>query len=170
MSNKKLINILEKYKAKGGDEQRFMDKHTENVSVFDGPGVAEIDAAAKFVPTYDRSENNYGNNEGEDEEVYEEIESNDPNYFLSIIDDAIKAVYAESDKEDRDILDEMFATEEGYEEFISMIFEADDEDEDEDETEEMDDEDEDEMDDEDESEEDDEVEMNPTVKEKYKKK
>jgi len=163
MSNK-LLNILEKYKAKGGDEQAFMDKHTDNISVFDGPGVAEIEAASKFVPTYDRSENNYGNDEGDDEDVYEELDvSADPNYFLSIIDDAVKSVYAESNKEDREILDEIFATEEGYEEFISMVFEADEEDEDdEDDTEEDD-----ETDEEDDTEE--MVDTKPTVKEKYKK-
>lgn len=155
-----LTQILEKYKAKGGDEQRFMDKHTDNISVFDGPGVEEISKAVDGVKAHNRFENNHGYESGQDEEVYEDLQyaDADPTFFMQIIEEAISEIYEESSDEEKQLMDEMFSTEEGYEEFITMILEADEDDDDEDD---------------DEDDEDDEIiEKKPKIKsmrEKYKK-
>ena len=151
--NEKLLSIIEKYEARSGDEQNFMDKHTENVSVMDGPGVAEIKKAVDAVSYYDR-EPVKGYNAGQDEEVYESMAQD--------IEAAVNEFMAEASDEEREALEELFSTEEGYDEFVAMIMEEDDDDEDDDDDEEDDDD------------EDGEIEVNPKVKKegygkKYKK-
>jgi len=185
-----LQRILEKYKSRAGDdsdEQRFIDKHTDNVSVFDGPGVAEVQKAAQATSFVDRSME-HGYNPGQDEEVYESFSIEDlrsvfksmdveqeiaeevvkslkesaPSHVLKVIDEAVQEYYDEASDEEKAVLDEMLSTDEGYEELLNQIFEEDD-DEDEDE----DDEDE---DDEDDDEEDGDIDVNPKMKEGYGKK
>lgn len=65
--------MLDGYRPKAGDEQKFVDKHVVKVSKLSKP--AEDDAVfnAKNVKTYDRSPT-HGYNPGKDEEVYEEAE------------------------------------------------------------------------------------------------
>lgn len=150
--NEKLIQIIEKYEPTGGDELAFMQKHTDNISVFDGPGVEEIRAAINSVGTFDRSENNYGNDAGDDEEVYESIAN------------AIQGYLDESSEEEARELQSIIEDEESFLELISVIMEKEEEDDD-DEDEDEDDEDE----DEDEDEDDEKVDVKPTVKEKKDK-
>ena len=141
--NEKLLSIIEKYEARSGDEQNFMDKHTDNISVFDGPGVAEVRKASDAV-SYINRDPIKGYNPGQDEEVYEELALE--------IEEAVNEFMAEASDEEREALEELFSTEEGYDEFVAMIMEDDDED----------DEDDDEEDDDDD--EDGEIEVNPKVK------
>ena len=147
--NKKLIEIIEKYEPTGGDELEFMKKHTDNVSVFDGPGVEEIRAAVESVGTFDRSANNFGNDQGDNEEVYESIAN------------AIQGYLDESTEEEAKELQSIIEDEESFLELISVIMEKEEE-------EDEDDEDEDD-DDEDEDEDDEKVDVKPTVKEKKDK-
>ena len=146
--NEKLLSIIEKYEARSGDEQNFMDKHTDNVSIFDGPGVAEIRKASDAV-SYINRDPQKGYNPGQDEEVYEE--------YADLINQAVEDFLEEASEEDREALEELFATEEGYDEFVSMLFEEDDEEEDDE-------------DDEDDDDEEGEIETNPKVKKESKKK
>lgn len=156
-----LQSILEKYKAKSEDEQNFMDKHTDNVQVTDHPNAKDVHDSAKKVKKADRKSNRQGYEPEEDAEVYESqqmfsideikavlasveveeevidriedtLEEASPAYFLQIIDEAVQEFLEEADEEDREILDEMLATEEGYEELIDLIFEDEDEDDDDD--------------------------------------
>ena len=151
MKNEKLLSILEGYKAKSGDEQNFMDKHTENMSIMDGPGYAEIRKATDAV-SYINRDPMKGYNPGQDEEVYEE--------YADLINQAVEDFLEEASDEERETLEELFSTEEGYDEFVSMIFEKEDDDDDDD----------DEDDDDDDDEEDGEIETNPKVKKESKKK
>ena len=151
MKNEKLLSILEGYKAKSGDEQNFMDKHTENMSIMDGPGYAEIRKATDAV-SYINRDPVKGYNPGQDEEVYEE--------YADLINQAVEDFLEEASDEERETLEELFSTEEGYDEFVSMIFEKEDDDKDDDE----------EDDDDDDDEEDGEIETNPKVKKESKKK
>lgn len=153
--NEKLLSIIEGYKAKSGDEQNFMDKHVDNISVFDGPGVEEIRRASDAVSFINRDPMK-GYNPGQDEEVYEQ--------FASEIEEAIQEFLEEADEEERQALEELFSTEEGYDEFVAMLMEEDDEDEDDDSEE--DDDDTEEMDDD--SEEDGDIEVNPKMKKEKK--
>tara|TARA_B110000858_G_scaffold167512_1_gene195497 strand:- start:2348 stop:2812 length:465 start_codon:yes stop_codon:yes gene_type:complete len=148
----RLLEILEKYEARSGDEEKFIEKHA--VAVLEGPGYAEIRAAIDFTSFAERS----GYSPGEDESVYEE--------YAKTIQAAVDEFIEEASEEDRLALEELFSTEEGYDEFISSIME-DDKDEDEDDDED-DDEDEDEDDDEDDDE-DEVVEKNPKLKKEAKK-
>jgi hypothetical protein len=148
----RLLEILEKYEARSGDEEKFIEKHA--VAVLEGPGYAEIRAAIDFTSFAERS----GYSPGEDEAVYEE--------YAKTIQAAVDEFIEEASEEDRLALEELFSTEEGYDEFISSIME-DDKDDDEDEDED-DDEDEDEDDDEDDDE-DEVVEKNPKLKKEAKK-
>lgn len=153
-----LQNILEKYKIRtmrsDGDEQRFADLHTDNISVFDGPGVKEVMAAANATSRVAKPE------APNDEEMYESVSFTideikaalaDPSLelnqdliesiedelfnvvdldeeaveYLSIIDEAVNDFYQEATEEEQAIIDEMLSTDEGYEEFLDMIFEDD---------------------------------------------
>jgi len=168
-----LSNILEKYKRAGildidrsgadGKESDFIGKHTDNVNVFDGPGVAEIDKAVAAINHIKRGPERHGHEIDTDADVYEsadmsyadEIEElsgmdyndedlvieedilqEDAAFFLKLIDEAVAEFYEEeADDEEREMLDEMLASDEGYQEFIDLIFEAkecDDEDDDDD--------------------------------------
>jgi len=164
-----LKSILEKYKQNGEDEQRFMDKHTENVSVLDGPGVEEIQKAARGVSAAkhigyksDEDETVYESTdrfsiedikavlvtEDIDEDIIERVENHlleaSPSYFMQIIDSAVHSFREEATDEERAVIDEMLSTEEGYQELVGLIFEEDeDDDEDDDEDEDDDDEDDD---------------------------
>jgi hypothetical protein len=170
-----LQRILEKYKkadatvsraGKDSDEQRFVDKHIENVSVFDGPGVAEVEKAAQSVGMVDRNME-HGYNPGQDAEVYENFSIEDlqsvfesididqtiaeevistlkesaPSHVLKVIDEAVQEYYDDATEEEKEMLDEMLSTSEGYEELLSHIFEEEEEDEDDDEDDEDDDDD-----------------------------
>jgi hypothetical protein len=167
-----LKTILEKYKQNAEDEQRFMEKHTENVSVMDGPGVAEIEKAVKGHTYASRKEQRAGYDAGDDESVYESTETfsiedikavlsseeidediinrieshlveGSPSYFLNIIDGAIETFREEATDEERELIDEMTSTEEGYQELVDLIFEEDDDEDDDDEDEDDEDDDDD---------------------------
>ena len=113
----KLLEILEKYEARSGDEEKFIEKHA--VAVLEGPGYAEIRAAIDFTSFADRE----GYKPGDDAAVYEE--------YAKTIQAAVDEFLEEASDEDRLALEELFSTEEGYDEFISSIMEdEDDEDED----------------------------------------
>jgi hypothetical protein len=174
-TNFRLVSILEKYKSRAGEdsaEQDFVYKHTDNIEVFDGPGVAEIKAAIAAAPGHAiHSDPRHGYKPDEDASVYENLdifeleqikealaESNldeetiqqieasllesSSSQMLKIIDEAVSDFYQEATDEEKSVLDEMLSTDEGYAELLDMIFEEDDTEEDEDESEEMDDEDE----------------------------
>jgi hypothetical protein len=159
----KLISILEKYKSRAGedsDEQNFVYKHTDNIEVFDGPGVAEIKAAIAASPGHSiNSDPRHGYRPDEDASVYEETNTfeleeiketllkynldedtieqieaslleSSANEMLRIIDEAVNDFYQEATKEEKDVLDEMLSTDEGYAELIDMIFEEDESEED----------------------------------------
>lgn len=166
-----LKNILEKYRAAGGDEQRFADKHTDNVQVTDGPGAKEASKAGKS--TKKKKDERHGYEPGEDEEVYESsvfniedlrsvlsekemdeslieeiekelVEAKDTTDYFNLIDDAINTFIEEASEEERAVVQEMISTEEGYQELLDFIFEEDDEDEEDDDDDDEDDEDDDE--------------------------
>ena len=146
MSN--LKNILEKYKARSGDEQDFADKHTENVKVTDAPGKKEHDAIHDKAKMASRKGKGYA--PGEDEEVYEgyysvadiasvlsstelsedqieyvlnTLEESSPSKLVSMIDEAMQEFYEEASEDERKMLDEMMNDEEAYAEFVSNLFE-----------------------------------------------
>jgi hypothetical protein len=73
-----LINILEKYKARSGDEQNFMDKHTENIEVTDAPGGEKGKEASEKMKKDDSKGKRKGYEPGEDEEMYEARQLKDP--------------------------------------------------------------------------------------------
>jgi hypothetical protein len=145
-----LKNILEKYKAKGEDEQNFMDKHTDNVQVTDAPGKKEHDEATKKMKMAPRERKGY--NPDEDSEVYEgyysladissvlfsidlsedqidhvinTLQESSPSKMVSLIDEAVREFYEESTDEEKKILDEMLQDDAAYEEFITSLFEED---------------------------------------------
>ena len=143
-----LKSILEKYKQNGEDEQRFMDKHTENVSVMDGPGVAELQKAMGHTKKVKRIADQEGDEvyestdhfsiediksvlvtEDIDEDTINRIEQHlveaSPSYFMEIIDNAVETFREEASEEERAIIDEMLSTEEGYQELVDLIFEED---------------------------------------------
>lgn len=160
-----LKNILEKYKKvengpldqaeKGEGENNFIDTHTDNVSVFDGPGVEENIAAQNATSVFARAKNNMGYDEGESESVYEQtftiediksilheeqldaetidhienslLDEEQSEVFMQIVSETIQDFYDAADEEEQALLDEMLATEEGYEEFLDMIFEEEEE-------------------------------------------
>jgi hypothetical protein len=73
-----LIDILEKYKARSGDEQNFMDKHTENIEVTDAPGGEKGKEASDKMKKADRKSKRQGYEPEEDEEMYEARQLKDP--------------------------------------------------------------------------------------------
>jgi hypothetical protein len=158
-----LLTILEKYKSRSGEdspEQDFFYKHTDNVSVFDGPGVAEIRAAIDAAPGHAvNTELRHGYKPDEDASVYESFDIEQVRIALqeaeldeetiseieqSLIEDseielhqmvgeAVADYYNNATEEEQQILDEMLSTDEGYEELLDMIFENEEDDEDEEE-------------------------------------
>ena len=157
-----LKRILERYKQNGEDEQRFMDKHTDNVADHDAPGSAEIKKASNVTKKKKRTADQEGDSvyetfsmediravlvsEDIDEEVIDRIETHlieaSPEFFMNIIGDAIHQFREEATDEEKVVIDEMLSTEEGYEELIELIFEEDDDDDEDDDDEDDEDDDE----------------------------
>jgi len=134
-----------------GKENDFIGKHTDNVDTFDGPGMKEIDAAvaavshAKRAPhkgyeidtdddVYESSDMTYADEIEElagmeyvDEDLMLEEEKlqEDAAFFMKLIDEVVEEFYnEEADEEEKAMLDEMLASDEGYIEFVDMIFEG----------------------------------------------
>ena len=144
-----LNNLLEVYKtAKGGPEQAFVDKHTDNINTFDGPGVKEVKDAIDAVGYIKREPENHGYDSGKDEEVYEELE------------DIVNELMDELDEEEQQILEDLLIEEDGFDQIFEMIEEAKkcDEEDDEEDYEEDDEEDEEDDDEEDDEEDDGDIE------------
>ena len=134
-----------------GKENDFIGKHTDNVDTFDGPGMKEIDAAVAAVSHAKRAPH-HGYEVDSDADVYEsadmayadEIEElagmeyddedlmleedqlqEDASFFMKLIDEVVEEFYnEEADEEEKAMLDEMLATDEGYIEFVDLIFEG----------------------------------------------
>jgi len=134
-----------------GKENDFIGKHTDNVDTFDGPGMKEIDAAVAAVSHAKRAPHK-GYEVDTDDDVYEstdmtyadEIEElagmeyvdedlmleeeklqEDAAFFMKLIDEVVEEFYnEEADEEEKAMLDEMLASDEGYIEFVDMIFEG----------------------------------------------
>lgn len=168
--NNTVKTILEKMKKvergyldqpeKGDDEQRFIDKHIDNVATYDADGKEEHDDIHGAAQKADRKPHK-GYDPGEDEEVYESTMDTDllsimedmsleesTDFFFNVLEETIDEFFnEEATDEEKEILEDVFSSEENYAEFLEMIFEAekceDDEmDDEEDEDEEEDDEDE----------------------------
>jgi len=134
-----------------GKENDFIGKHTDNVDTFDGPGMKEIDAAvaavshAKRAPhkgyevdtdddVYESTDMTYADDieelagmEYDDEDLMLEEDQlqEDANFFMKLIDEVVEEFYnEEADEEEKAMLDEMLASDEGYIEFVDMIFEG----------------------------------------------
>lgn len=134
-----------------GKENDFIGKHTDNVETFDGPGMKEIDAAVAAVSHAKRAPH-HGYEVDGDEDVYESTDmtyaddieelagmeyddedlmleedqlQEDAGFFMKLIDEVVEEFYnEEADEEEKAMLDEMLATDEGYIEFVDMIFEG----------------------------------------------
>jgi len=134
-----------------GKENDFIGKHTDNVDTFDGPGMKEIDAAvaavshAKRAPhkgyevdsdadVYESTDMTYADDieelagmEYDDEDLMLEEDQlqEDASFFMNLIDEVVEEFYnEEADEEEKAMLDEMLATDEGYIEFVDLIFEG----------------------------------------------
>lgn len=135
-----------------GKENDFIGKHTDNVETFDGPGMKEIDAAVAAVSHQKRGEHRHGYEVDGDDDVYESTETlylddleelegveyddedlmleedqlqEDASFFMKLIDEVVEEFYnEEADEEEKEMLDEMLASDEGYIEFVDMIFEG----------------------------------------------
>ena len=134
-----------------GKENDFIGKHTDNVDTFDGPGMKEIDAAvaavshAKRAPhkgyevdtdddVYESTDMTYADDieelagmEYDDEDLMLEEDQlqEDAGFFMKLIDEVVEEFYnEEADEEEKAMLDEMLATDEGYIEFVDLIFEG----------------------------------------------
>jgi len=134
-----------------GKENDFIGKHTDNVETFDGPGMKEIDAAVAAVSHAKRAPH-HGYEVDGDDDVYESTDmtyaddieelagieyddedlmleedqlQEDAGFFMKLIDEVVEEFYnEEADEEEKAMLDEMLATDEGYIEFVDMIFEG----------------------------------------------
>lgn len=134
-----------------GKENDFIGKHTDNVETFDGPGMKEIDAAVAAVSHAKRAPH-HGYEVDGDEDVYESLDmtyaddieelagmeyddedlmleedqlQEDASFFMKLIDEVVEEFYnEEADEEEKAMLDEMLATDEGYIEFVDLIFEG----------------------------------------------
>ena len=134
-----------------GKENDFIGKHTDNVDTFDGPGMKEIDAAvaavshAKRAPhkgyevdtdddvsestdmTYADDIEELAGMEYDDEDLMLEEDQlqEDASFFMNLIDEVVEEFYnEEADEEEKAMLDEMLASDEGYIELVDMIFEG----------------------------------------------
>jgi hypothetical protein len=128
---------------KGQGEQDFIDKHVDNVDVTDAPAVKaqkghphDAGSKAKMAP---RKKERKGYEPGEDAEVYESEQSFDTlaqileegeldeSSIALLIDEAISEfIDEEASSEEAALVLEMLSTDEGAEEFMSWILEADD--------------------------------------------
>ena len=134
-----------------GKENDFIGKHTDNVDTFDGPGMKEIDAAVAAVSHAKRAPH-HGYEVDGDDDVYESTDmtyaddieelagmeyddedlmleedqlQEDASFFMNLIDEVVEEFYnEEADEEEKAMLDEMLATDEGYIEFVDLIFEG----------------------------------------------
>ena len=134
-----------------GKENDFIGKHTDNVETFDGPGMKEIDAAVAAVSHAKRAPH-HGYEVDGDDDVYESTDmtyaddieelagieyddedlmleedqlQEDAGFFMKLIDEVVEEFYnEEADEEEKAMLDEMLATDEGYIEFVDLIFEG----------------------------------------------
>jgi len=134
-----------------GKEEDFIGKHIDNVEVVDGPGMKEIDAAVAAVSHAKRAPH-HGHEVDSDDDVYEsfdmtyaddieelygmewddedlmieeEVLQEDAAFFMRLIDEVVEEFYnEEADEEEKAMLDEMLATDEGYIEFVDLIFEG----------------------------------------------
>lgn len=135
-----------------GKEEDFIGKHIDNVETFDGPGMKEIDAAVAAIDHIKRGPNRHGHEIDTDADVYESTETlylddleelegveyddedlmieeailqKDAAFFMKLIDEVVEEFYnEEADEEEKAMLDEMLASDEGYIEFVDMIFEG----------------------------------------------
>lgn len=131
-----LNTILEKYKARSGDEQNFMDKHTDNVNVTDAPHGDTAKKVIDKMKKHDRKKTRQGLEPEEEEDMYESNE-----HLVDMIDVMIREYYEEdATPEEQELLDEMMSSAEGYQELVDMILISEDEDEDDDEEDDEDDE------------------------------
>lgn len=130
-----LNDILEKYKARSGDEQNFMDKHTENVQVTDAPYGDTAKKTIEKMKKHDRKKVRQGMEPEEEEAMYESEEQ-----LVDMIDKMIREYYEDdASSEERALLDEMMSSAEGYQELIDMVFEETEKEEDEEEDDDDDD-------------------------------
>lgn len=134
-----------------GKEEDFIGKHIDNVETFDGPGMKEIDAAVAAVSHAKRAPH-HGHEVDTDDDVYESLDmtyaddieelsgmeyddedlmieedvlQEDAAFFMKLIDEVVEEFYnEEADEEEKAMLDEMLASDEGYIEFVDMIFEG----------------------------------------------
>lgn len=121
-----LNTILEKYKARSGDEQNFMDKHTDNVNTTDAPGGDTAKKVIDKMKKHDRKATRQGLDPEEEEDMYESNEN-----LLDTIDAMIREYYEEeASAEEKELLDEMMSSAEGYQELVDMVFEEKDKDDD----------------------------------------
>lgn len=133
-----LVNIVEKYRARSGDEQKFMDKHTDNIEVTDAPGGEKGKEASEKMKKADRKSKRQGYSSGEDEDVYEQCDITEESLF-QMIDESIEELSEELTQEEYEILCEMVSSPDAYRELIESILSEEDEDEDEDDDEDDDD-------------------------------
>lgn len=144
MSKTTINTVLEKFKKvddgpldrkeKGEDEQRFIDKHIDNVMTHDAVGKDEHDKIHAAADLHSRKPN-HGNNPGEAADTYEEYEYDEIDLGEMTLEESIDNMFdlietvieefleEEADTDEAAILREMLSTEEGYEEFLDILFE-----------------------------------------------
>lgn len=93
---KTLKQMLEVYRPKAGDEQKFVDKHTVQKTE-DANGNGDEVFNASNVKKINRKKDNHGYEIGEDEKVYEESEIDE--VTLSLLE-----IYSECDDEEKQAL------------------------------------------------------------------
>ncbi len=87
---KTIKELLEVYKPKSPDEQKFVDKHV-TIKHKDRNGNGDEVFNASNVKTIKRKEERHGYDSGEDEKVYEEVEEVDESYEdLAFFDDLLE--------------------------------------------------------------------------------
>jgi len=147
---KRAGQLDQKRSGADGKEDDFIGKHTDNVETFDGPGVAEVEKAIAAVNHAKRAPH-HGYEVDSDEEVYESAEyaefeeseyddetlesldyddddlliEEDATFYMNLIDEVVETfLEEEADEEEKALLEEMLSTDEGYEEFIDILFEG----------------------------------------------
>lgn len=144
MSKTTINTVLEKFKKvddgpldrkeKGEDEQRFIDKHVDNVMTHDAVGKDEHDKIHGAAALHSRKPN-HGNDPGEAKDAYEEYDYDEMDLGEMTLEESIDNMFdlvetvieefleEEADTDEAEILREMLSTEEGYEEFLDILFE-----------------------------------------------
>ncbi|MDB4726222.1 hypothetical protein OAF54_02205 [bacterium] len=130
-----------------GHEDEFIGKHIDNIETTDGPGQKEVDASNAKTKLSKRKPHK-GYNPKEDEEVYEssdegydiekfydmeedldididmDVLKEDAVFFMNIIDEAVaEFIEEEADEEEKEMLEELMSSDEGYMELIEALFE-----------------------------------------------